>query len=89
MAELRAGGLALVINSTKPEQVGMVVTLLKLVYPGRFTLNGKEYCAKANSPVWLCEKPEAYVTYYPWQLMPIDGDDFSNEDEHQKEREHA
>lgn len=85
MAELRAGGLALVIKSTDPDQVGKVVTLIQLVSPGDFLFNRKRYVSKATGPVWLCEKPDAYVTHYPSQLMPIDGDDFQHEDERKKE----
>lgn len=88
MAELKVGCMAIVIKSTEPDQVGKVVTLLQLVSPGVFFHNGKRYVSKANGPVWLCEKPDAYVTHYPSQLMPIDGDDFQYEDERQKELTH-
>ncbi|VGG13619.1 Uncharacterised protein [Klebsiella quasipneumoniae] len=35
-------------------------------------------------------KPSGGMSIFPAKsLMPIDGDDFSNEDQRQKEREHA
>ena len=89
MSELKAGGLALVIQSTVPEQVGKAVTLLQFISPGDFIHNGKKYFSKASSGTWLCEKPDALVTHYPWQLMPIDGDDFSHEDERRRELTHG
>ena len=91
MAELRAGGLAIIIRSRFPENVGKTVRLIKLIgfddslggYKWKLTalsgLTGTLYPVKARD---LC-------TGLSQNLMPIDGDDFSNEDQHQKEREHA
>lgn len=91
MAELRAGGMALIINSPFPENVGKAVRLVKFMgfdeslsgYVWKLTalseLTGTLYPVKAGD---LC-------TGLSKNLMPIDGYDFSNEDEHQKEREHA
>lgn len=85
MAELRAGGLALVIKSVNQELVGRVVTLVGLLNPGSFTHKGDRHFFKSNGVGWLCEVEEGIVVFRPGQLMPIDGDDFSHEDERQKE----
>ncbi|HHS9692468.1 TPA: hypothetical protein ACTW9J_002769 [Klebsiella michiganensis] len=105
MAELRAGGMALIIDSATPEEVGRCVSLIKLIPvrgsftspQGRPTNNAGENPAwlvtgdvKArlggDSPIWAGNGWALYPSQY---LMPIDGDDFSNEDEHKKAREHA
>ena len=102
MAELRAGGLALVIASGNQNEVGKTVTLIRKVSSGEFHqfLNGNSYAMKTNTgqSMWVVSgdvsiytsKPSGGMSIFPAKsLMPIDGDDFSNEDEHQKEREHA
>ncbi|WP_400237705.1 hypothetical protein [Klebsiella michiganensis] len=105
MAELRAGGMALIIDSATPEEIGRCVSLIKLIPvrgsftspQGRHSNNAGEIPAwfvtgdvKAklgdDSPIWA---GKGWALYPPQYLMPIDGDDFSNEDEHQKELEHA
>ena len=64
-----------------------------------------EFISPVNDCIWIHDDPRnawivtGDVTHpsgeYGWSslspanLIPIDGDDFSNEDEHQKEREHA
>lgn len=85
MAELRAGGLAIIIRSRFPENVGKTVILIKFMGEGEWELTalsdlkGTLYPVRAgDSCVGLSQN-----------LMPIDGDDFSNEDERKKEREHA
>ncbi|AMV53132.1 TPA: hypothetical protein ACHVUQ_002513 [Klebsiella pneumoniae] len=102
MAELRAGGLALVIASGNQNEVGKTVTLIRKVSSGEFHQfpNGNSYAMKTNTgqSMWVVSgdvsiytsKPSGGMSIFPAKsLMPIDGDDFSNEDEHQKEREHA
>ncbi|EKT7900138.1 hypothetical protein P4R16_001027 [Klebsiella oxytoca] len=91
MAELRAGGLVIIIRSRFPENVGKTVSLIKLIgfddslggHMWKLTalsgLTGTLYPVKAGD---LC-------TGLDKNLMPINGDDFRNEDQHQKEREHA
>ena len=105
MAKLRAGGMALIIDSSTPEEIGRCVSLIKLIPvcgsftspQGRPTNNAGENPAwlvtgdvKArlggNSPIWA---GNGWALYPPHYLIPIDGGDFSSEDEHQKEREHA
>ena len=102
MAELRAGGLALVIASGNQNEVGKTVTLIRKVSSGEFHQfpNGNSYAMKTNTgqSMWVVSgdvpiyksKPSGGMSIFPAKsLMPIDGDDFSNEDEHQKEREHV
>lgn len=102
MAELRAGGLALVIASGNQNEVGKTVTLIRKVSSGEFHQfpNGNSYAMKTNTgqSMWVVSgdvsiytsKPSGGMSIFPAKsLMPIDGDDFSNEDQHQKAREHA
>lgn len=105
MAELRAGGLALIIDSATPEEIGRCVLTVNLIpVHGSFTSpHGRPSNNGGDIPAWLVtgnvvaklgkESPlwagKGWALYPPQYLMPIDGDDFSNEDEHQKEREHA
>ena len=105
MAELRAGGLAIIIDSIAPEDIGKCVQTVSLIPPlgrfnspqGRPTINSSEIASwlitgevtaklGEESPAWA---GKGWALYPPQYLMPIDGDDFSNEDQHQKEREHA
>ncbi|ASC12963.1 hypothetical protein ACEQ9C_00010 [Klebsiella pneumoniae] len=97
MAELRAGGLAIIIRSPFPENVGRVVKLVACIgeknhQSGRGVYWEVEATAElaaelAGTP-WRV-KPGSACMVLAKNLMPIDGDDFSNEDERQKEREHA
>ncbi|WP_233979579.1 hypothetical protein [Pectobacterium versatile] len=101
MAELRAGGLALIVESINPEDVGKCVTTISLIPAhgsftsphGRPTNNNADFAAwfvtgdvKAlmgkGSPVWA---GRGWSLYPPQYLMPIDGDDFTHEDEREKE----
>ena len=88
MSELRAGGLALVIKSVKPELVGRAVKLIELLNPGWLKHKGDRLFFESDGVGWLCEVEEGIVIFRPNQLMPIDGDDFQHEDEHQKELTH-
>ena len=100
MAELRAGGLAIIIGlKINVNLKGMCVVLQQLVR------HLDEFISPVNDCLWIHDDPRnawivtGDVTHpsgeYGWSslspanLIPIDGDDFSNEDEHQKEREHA
>jgi len=85
MAELRAGGLAMIIRSQFPENVGKTVSLIKFLGEGEWKLTALSNLTGTICPVRAGDS----CTGMSQNLMPIDGDDFSNEDEHQKEREHA
>ncbi|HEC2625672.1 TPA: hypothetical protein R2K43_000829 [Raoultella planticola] len=101
MAELRAGGLVLVIASGNQNEVGKTVTLVRVVSSGEYHKfpDGSSYTMmELGQQLWVVSgdvsvytsKPSGGMSIFPSShLMPIDGDDFSNEDEHQKEREHA
>ncbi|WP_432782145.1 hypothetical protein [Klebsiella michiganensis] len=102
MAELRAGGMALVIASGNKNEIGKSVTLIRKVLSGEFHQfpNGSSYAMNTNTgqSMWVVSgdvsiytsKPSGGMSIFPSShLMPIDGDDFSDEDEHQKAREHA
>ncbi|MFL6615984.1 MAG: hypothetical protein ACJ8LD_20000 [Pantoea agglomerans] len=99
MAELRAGGLALIINSRIPENIGRTVKLIR--YLGMMKGN----VMKVSMAAWECQSASgenlkgfmptgavrhARVIDCPsdW-LMPIDGEDFQHEDEQQKELTHG
>lgn len=93
MAELRAGGVAIIIRSRFPENVGKTVNLVRFL--------GEVHHCLGYGIYWEVEalavlagtrrrvKPGSIGMAQSKNLMPIDGDDFSDEDEHQKEREHA
>ncbi|MDQ6511981.1 hypothetical protein QQO22_06920 [Klebsiella pneumoniae] len=93
MAELRAGGLAIIIRSRFPENVGKTVRLVRFI--------GEVHQSTGYGIYWEVialaglagtrkrVKPGSAGMAQSKNLMPIDGDDFSNEGERQKEREHA
>lgn len=85
MAELRAGGLAIIIRSPFSENVGKTVSLIKFLGGGQWKLTALSDLTGTIHPVRAGDS----CTGLSQNLMPIDGDDFSNEDEHQKEREHV
>lgn len=101
MSKLRAGGLAIIVGGN-PETIGLVVVTEQPVEPGGIIITpcGKRF-ANGGSLRWLIHSKELFVKLsdgtviddyclcFGHMLMPIDGGDFSNEDEHQKEREHA
>ena len=101
MSELRAGGLALVLASENQNEVGKTVTLVRVVSSGEYHKfpDGSSYTLIApGQMLWVVSgdvsiyvnNPSGGMSIFPAKnLMPIDGDDFSNEDERQKEREHA
>lgn len=91
MAELRAGGLAIIIKSQFPENVGKTVRLIKLMGFNE-SLRGYEWMLTALSGLTgtiHAVKAGGSCIGLGQNLMPIDGDDFNNEDHRQKEREHA
>lgn len=95
MSELRAGGLAIIIKSRIPENIGVTVRLVKYLGIVKGILDGIELEAWNVEPASGGEIkgifPGGLVAKWPsvncpanW-LMPIDGEDFSHEDERQKE----
>lgn len=93
MAELRAGGLAIIIRSRFPENVGKTVRLVRFIGEAHhFTGYGiyweVEALSELSGTLWRVKHGLNGLAQAK-NLMPIVGDDFSNEDEHQKEREHA
>ncbi|HCB0511197.1 TPA: hypothetical protein MYN43_003368 [Klebsiella pneumoniae] len=90
MAELRAGGLAIIIRSRFPENVGKTVRLVRFIGEvHQSTGYGIYWEVIALAGTRKRVKPGSAGMAQSKNLMPIDGDDFSNEDERQKEREHA
>ncbi|HBW7671188.1 hypothetical protein ACVTGX_20945 [Klebsiella grimontii] len=93
MAELRAGGLAIIIRSRFPENVGKVVKLVACVGEinhllGRGIYWELEAMSELAGTLWRVKSGSTGMAQAK-SLMPIDGDDFSNEDQRQKEWEHA
>lgn len=105
MAELRAGGMALIIRSTEPSDVGKCVTLVSLIEPEMdFVSPSNIQCTSGKTTSsWLvvgdvyAEAKEPYdlpkSDLYGWglykvnSLLPIDGEDFSDEDIYEKDIE--
>lgn len=97
MSELRAGRMALVYGlKNQSELNGRCVQLLFMVSHGdiyKSPVSEKKWQHGADSPAWIgsgdvytSEKEEfGYGVFRPCNLIPIDGEDFSNEDERQKE----
>ncbi|MCK6836249.1 hypothetical protein L8S32_05170 [Enterobacter asburiae] len=95
MSKLRVGGLAIIIKSRIPENIGLTVRLVKYLGIVSGILDGRELEAWNVEPASGGEIkgifPGGLVAKWPcvncpanW-LMPIDGEDFSHEDERQKE----
>lgn len=95
MSELRAGGLAVIINSRIPENIGVTVRLLKhlgVVTGHTMSVAYDSWTIEAASNRKLAGYiPDGSLIMWPtvtcpskW-LMPIDGEDFSHEDKRQKE----
>ncbi|MBD8181661.1 hypothetical protein IFU25_08090 [Pantoea agglomerans] len=95
MADLKAGGLAIVIRSHSAENIGKVVKLLDFYGEGSGPYKGRSdmwfvtpISSKIKSQLFpvspgeKCSCPAAF-------LMPIEGDDFQHEDEQQKELTHG
>ncbi|QDX29531.1 hypothetical protein [Dickeya poaceiphila] len=92
MAELRIGGMAIIVYSINHENIGRVVNLFEFLgavdYGPHKNRNDIWRVNSTNSPLYgvkgiiqpgqNCKCPGAW-------LMPIDGDDFTHEDEREKE----
>lgn len=103
MAELRAGGLALVVGG-HPNKVliGRTVELVRLVATeSTVKIPGQPLFWNEAPARWLISKDGLRVTLSnksvvlgfalvePQHLVPINGDDFKHEDEQQKELTHG
>lgn len=92
MAELKVGGLALIISCPWGENAGRVVRLLRYLGVRKSDVTpevGQAWEVKSESGL-----TSPYGTYhvcgvFSRRLMPIDGDDFQREDERQKELTHG
>ena len=95
MSELRAGGMALIIGlKTYAELNGHSVLLEKMVSPGEVFTSpcGRGCMSGAQEESWIVTGNvyssngfKGWCQLAPKNLMPIDGEDFSHEDERQKE----
>lgn len=95
MSELRAGGLAIIIGlKTFAELNGKSVLLEKMVSPGEiFTAPCGKRCRSVEKiktwivigNVYSSNGFQGWCQLDPKNLIPIDGEDFSHEDERQKE----
>lgn len=97
MSELRAGRMALVFGlKNQSELNGRCVQLLFMASHGdiyKSPVSEKKWQHGADDPAWICtgdvytsKKEEfGYGVFRPCNLMPIDGEDFSHEDERKKE----
>ncbi|WP_024141040.1 hypothetical protein [Salmonella enterica] len=97
MGRLREGGLALIVGSN-PETIGLVVTTVRPVVSGGVIVTpcGKRF-SNGGSFRWLIHSDQLFVKLsdgtiiddyclcFEQHLMPIDGEDFSHEDEREKE----
>lgn len=103
MAELRAGGLALVIRSDDPYDLGKTVKLIELISTGKSAKapSGELYSMKNGVISWAVEGDvrvigvrqetliHGWAMFEPMQLMPLSDGGFSHEDEQQKELTHG
>lgn len=95
MAELKAGGLAVIIKSRLPDNVGKTVTLVRHIGVMQSHASKKEYdswlvksCGASKLTGYLPDGSVVswYEVFTPssW-LMPIDGEEFQQEDSEQRE----
>lgn len=96
MSELRVGSSAIVLPcltgecEIPSEWVGTCVKLIRFVKAGEGIFdcpevnNGKPF-KHENLSVWVVETEDLRGTITSRYLLPIDGEDFSHEDERQKE----
>lgn len=101
MPELKAGGLALIIDSNKSSDIGKCVACVQLV-PARgsfYSPRGRPCLNFSDHNCWLVTGDvvselvkgapiwagNGWALYPPQYLMPIDGDKFQHEGERQKE----
>ncbi|ELY4033976.1 hypothetical protein SMY43_002100 [Cronobacter sakazakii] len=99
MSELKPGGIALVIGGHKNTVlIGRTVELVNLVAAESWVrIPGQPLFFNEEAARWLISKPglntslsngatvQGYGLIFSTHLMPIDGEDFSKEDERQKE----
>ncbi|KJW92553.1 hypothetical protein [Enterobacter hormaechei] len=99
MRELKVGGLALIIKSRIPENVGATVRLVEHLGVIKGAISGEEFEAwnveSASGSNLKGYMPGGLLIDWPtvncpakW-LLPIDGGDFSNERESGREKSHA
>ncbi len=103
MAELRAGGLALV---TRGQYSGCVVVTEELILPGALFKgpNGLAYTSAGDVAAWLCigsvkaqpvdatqaaGKLDGFALFRERSLMPIGDEDFSHEKDSEKQLQNA
>lgn len=91
MADLRAGGLAIIIKSRFPENIGKVVKTEKFIGTSEpYYVDCWEVTAISQLTGTLYPVKEGGSAVAPAKsLMPIDGDNFQHEDEQQKELTHG
>lgn len=107
MSELRAGGVALIIRSLDPSDVGKCVTLISVIDAGEdfVSPSGLKCHSGKSKSSWLvtgdicaeAREPHRHpkCDFYGWglyeadRLMPIDGEDFSDEDIYEKDIERS
>lgn len=101
MAELKPGGLAILIKTYVPDNTGKSVVTEFTVQPDEsfktpsgevFTNYSGRTCWYITGDVWTELNDvivRGYAFAHPEQLMPIDGDDFQHEDERHKELTHG
>lgn len=104
MAELKAGGMAIIIDSCTTEEIGRCITTERLCQPGEIVLTPTVHRARVPSEkCWMVtgnvsaggtlggkiSHITGWAFYPPDLLMPIDGEDFQHEDERQKELTHG
>lgn len=91
MAELKPGGLALIIKAKFPENIGKAVKTEKFIgVSAPYYVNCWEITALSLLTGTLMPVKEGDSAIAPAaSLMPIDGDDFQHEYERQKELTHG
>ena len=91
MSELKEGGLAIIIKSRFPENVGKVVKTSKFIGISEpYYTNCWEIIATSHLTGTLYPIGDGDFAIAPeTSLMPIDGDDFSHENDRQKELSHG
>lgn len=93
-SNLKPGITCIVLPGAKPfEAVGTCVKLLRFIGEMQVVNDSAEYNGGRpfafRFPVWECDGNDFYGFLQPQHLMPIDGDDFSNELLSEKERSHG
>lgn len=100
MAELKAGGLALIIGLVEYSHYnGRCVTLCQLVAEGvifQSPINERKWFQDMDGDSWIVtgdvthpDGEYGWGALSPANLMPIDGEDFNHESEMENEKSHA